>query len=57
MVDQNDNRITRIGALIRRLRIDELPQLLRMLVLELIGQDQRPETILNSAQTPTSIEI
>ena len=44
--DQKDNRITRIGNLIRRLRIDELPQLFCVIngSMSLIGpRPERPE--------------
>jgi sugar transferase (PEP-CTERM system associated) len=40
---QNDQRITRVGALIRRVRIDELPQLINVLKGEMSFVGPRPE--------------
>lgn len=45
---QNDNRITRVGSVIRRLRIDELPQILNILYgdMSLVGpRPERPEFV------------
>ncbi len=39
----NDDRITRVGAFLRRTRIDELPQILNVLKLEMSWIGPRPE--------------
>lgn len=50
---QNDPRVTRVGAIIRKLRIDELPQLINVLIgqMSLIGpRPERPEFVERLAQ-------
>lgn len=49
----NDSRITRVGAIIRRLRIDELPQILNILYgdMSLVGpRPERPEFVSQLAE-------
>ena len=41
----NDNRITRIGSVIRRYRIDEIPQLFNILVGDMSLVGTRPESV------------
>lgn len=41
----NDNRITRIGAVIRKYRIDEIPQLFNILVGDMSLVGTRPESV------------
>lgn len=40
---KNDNRITKVGAFLRKLRIDELPQLLNIIKGEMTFVGMRPE--------------
>ena len=51
---QNDPRVTRVGALIRKLRIDELPQVLNVLMgqMSFVGpRPERPEFVKELTQT------
>lgn len=41
----NDNRITKIGAMIRKYRIDEIPQLLNILIGDMSLVGTRPESV------------
>ena len=45
MTRSNDDRITRIGAILRRYRIDELPQILNILRGEMSWIGPRPEAV------------
>lgn len=45
MTQKDDHRITKIGAIIRKLRIDELPQLINVLRGEMSWIGPRPETL------------
>jgi sugar transferase (PEP-CTERM system associated) len=50
---RNDSRITRVGAIIRRLRVDELPQALNVLLghMSFVGpRPERPEFVAQLAQ-------
>ena len=54
---KNDDRITRVGRIIRKLNIDELPQLLNVLLgdMSLIGP--RPHALVHDQQYDRSIEF
>jgi lipopolysaccharide/colanic/teichoic acid biosynthesis glycosyltransferase len=43
MTDDSDGRVTRVGAFLRRSRIDELPQIFNILKLEMSWIGPRPE--------------
>src|SRR5205085_1144961 len=43
MTQDNDDRITRLGHLLRKLRIDELPQIINILKWEMSWIGPRPE--------------
>lgn len=52
---KNDDRVTRVGALIRKLRIDELPQLISVLKGEMSMVGPRPERPAFVAQLKNEI--
>ena len=49
MTGEGDDRITRIGGLLRRLRIDELPQIINILKGEMSWIGPRPEALVLSS--------
>ena len=48
MTDDDDQRITRVGLLLRKLRLDELPQIINILKLEMSWIGPRPEAAVLS---------
>jgi lipopolysaccharide/colanic/teichoic acid biosynthesis glycosyltransferase len=53
----NDNRVTRVGRVIRKLRIDELPQILNVLTGEMSLVGPRPERPEFVSQLNTKIPL
>ena len=49
MTDDDDHRITRLGAFLRRTRIDELPQIINILKGEMSWIGPRPEALVLSS--------
>src|SRR3546814_13046782 len=47
---RDDNRITRVGAFIRKISIDELPQLINVLLGEMSLVGQRPHALGSTAE-------
>lgn len=48
MTSDNDDRVTRVGAFLRRYRLDELPQILNILKFEMSWIGPRPEAAILS---------
>ena len=53
----NDSRVTRVGRVIRRLNIDELPQLLNVLRGEMSLVGPRPHALVHDQQYDRSIDL
>src|SRR5437660_1177405 len=53
----DDNRVTRLGSLLRRAKIDELPQLVNVLVGHMTLVGPRPETVALAARYPADLKM
>lgn len=53
----DDDRVTRLGALLRRAKIDELPQLVNVLAGQMTLVGPRPETVALAARYPADLKL
>ncbi len=53
----DDARITRLGSLLRRAKIDELPQLVNVLAGQMTLVGPRPETVALAARYPADLKL